>query len=92
MTRFLYLYDCKKAREFNARRVSFTKELYGYLYSWKTKSGFKQKKKRGLIDQCLGAEVVTDSAILVPESCKHLFDNLFASYSDILNAEVFQVV
>lgn len=92
MAKFLYLYDCKKARQFNARRVSFTKELYGYLYSWKTKDGFKQRKKAGLIDQCPGAEAVADSAILVPESCKHLFDDLFASYSDILKADVFEVV
>lgn len=92
MSKFLYLYDCKRARQFNARRVSFTKELYGYVYSWRTKSGLKQKKKPGLIDQCPGTEAVADSAILVPEFCKHLFDSLFASYSDILTASIFEVV
>ena len=89
---FLYIYDCKRARQTNARRVSFTKELYGYVYSWKTKSGIRQKKKPGLIDQCEGAEAVADSAVLVPSMFKSLFDQLFSSYMDILALRVYEIV
>jgi hypothetical protein len=92
LTRFIFLYDCQKARQTNARRVSFTKELYGYVYSWNTRSGVRQKKKPGLIDQCPGAEAVADSAILVPGSCKSTFDSLFDEYSDILTMRVFEVL
>lgn len=89
---FLYVYDCKRARQTNARRVSFTKELHGYLYSWRTKAGIRQKKKPGLIDQCEGAEAVADSAILVPGVFKSLFDQLFFSYIDILVVRVYEVI
>ena len=89
---FLYIYDCKRARQTNARRVSFTKELHGYVYSWKTKTGIRQKKKPGLIDQCEGAEAVADSAILVPSAFKSLFDQLFFSYTDILVLRVYEVL
>ncbi|MHA2020540.1 MAG: hypothetical protein ACW98J_00370 [Candidatus Thorarchaeota archaeon] len=92
MAFFLYLYDCRRARETNARRVSFTKELYGYTYSWKTKSGIKQRRKPGLIDTSEGAYAVADSAIFVPGEYRSLFDLLFASYSDILKARIFEVV
>ena len=92
MAFFLYLYDCRRAREINARRVSFTKELYGYTYSWKTKTGIKQRKKPGLIDMSEGAYAVADSAILVPGRYRSLFDSLFASYSDIMKAKVFEVI
>ncbi len=89
---FLYLYDCKRARQINARRVSFTKELHGYIYSWRTRSGIRQKKKAGLIDQCEGAKAVADSAILVPGEFKPIFDQFFLSYVDILVLKVFEVV
>ncbi len=89
---FLYIYDCKRARQTNARRVSFTKELHGYVYSWKTRSGIRQKKKPGLIDQCEGAEAVADSAVLVPSGFKPLFDHLFFSYADILVHRVYEVL
>ncbi len=92
LARFIFLYDCRRARQTNARRVSFTKELYGYVYSWKTKSGVRQKKKPGLIDQCPGAEAVADSAILVPGSCRSAFDSLFEEYSDIMRIRVFEVL
>ncbi|MHA2002559.1 MAG: hypothetical protein ACW975_00585 [Candidatus Thorarchaeota archaeon] len=92
MAFFLYLYDCRRARETNARRVSFTKELYGYAYSWKTKTGIRQRRKPGLIDESEGAYAVADSAILVPGEYRSLFDSLFASYSDILKSRVFEVV
>ena len=92
MAFFLYLYDCRRAREINARRVSFTKELYGYTYSWKTKTGIKQRKKAGLIDMSEGAYAVADSAILVPGRYRSLFDSLFASYSDIMKFRVFEVI
>ncbi|MHA2312098.1 MAG: hypothetical protein ACXADF_11455, partial [Candidatus Thorarchaeota archaeon] len=92
MAFFLYLYDCKRARETNARRVSFTKELYGYAYSWKTKTGIRQRRKPGLIDMSEGAYAVADSAILVPGRYRSLFDSLFASYSDIMKARVFEVI
>lgn len=88
---YIYLYDCKNARERNARRVAFTKELYGYTYSWKTKSGLKQKRKAGLIDECLGAEVIADSAILVPHDHRTVFDSLFSMYEDILELRVFEI-
>ncbi|MHA2378020.1 MAG: hypothetical protein ACXADS_01970 [Candidatus Thorarchaeota archaeon] len=89
---FLYIYDCKRARQTNARRVSFTKELYGYVYSWRTKTGVRQKRKPGLIDQCEGAEAVADSAILIPGTFKSVFDQLFFSYTDILVVRVYEVL
>ena len=92
LTDYLYLYDCKHARRSNARRVAFTKELYGFTYSWKTKSGIKEKKKLGLLDECWGARPVADSAIFVPESHKILFDTLFDSYEDILLIRIFKVI
>ena len=92
MAAFLYLYDCKQARRSNARRVAFTKELYGYTYSWKTKSGLKEKRKPGLIDVCVGSMAVADSAILVPQECKGIFDALFDSYEDILETTVFEIL
>jgi hypothetical protein len=91
MSSYLYLYDCKEARRSNARRVAFTKELYGYTYTWKTKSGIKEKRKLGLLDECVGSEAVADSAILVPEESRVLFDSLFTTYQDILNLRVYEV-
>ncbi len=92
MTSYLYLYDCRHARRSNARRVAFTKELYGYTYSWKTKSGMKQKRKPGLIDECLGALAVADSAILVPSEHRIVFDALFQMYEDILKIRIYEIV
>ena len=92
MTSYLYLYDCKEARRSNARRVAFTKELYGYVYSWKTKSGIKEKRKLGLLDECVGSEAVADSAILVQEESRVLFDSLFSIYQDILSLRVYEIV
>ena len=92
LTSYLYLYDCKQARRTNARRVAFTKELYGYYYSWKTKSGIKQKRKPGLLDECPGTEAVADSAILVPSEHRTVFDALFRMYEDILKLKIFEVV
>ncbi len=89
---YLYVYDCEKARQTNARRVAFTKELYGFVYSWKTKSGKKEKRRPGLLDQCPASEAVANSAILVPDSCKSMFDHLFEEYNDILSTIVFEVV
>lgn len=92
MASYLYLYDCKEARRSNARRVAFTKELYGYTYAWKTKSGIKEKRKPGLLDECVGSESVADSAILVPEESRSLFDSLFSMYKDILSLKVYEIV
>ena len=92
MADYLYLYDCKNAREFNARRVAFTKELYGFTYSWKTKSGIKEKKKLGLLDECWGSKSVADSAIFVPGIHKALFDSLFELYDDILSIHIYEVI
>jgi hypothetical protein len=92
LTNYLYLYDCKHARRSNARRVAFTKELYGFTYSWKTKIGIKEKKKLGLLDECWGAKQVADSAIFVPALHKELFDSLFENYKDILYFRVYEVV
>ena len=92
MTSYLYLYDCPHARRSNARRVAFTKELYGYVYSWKTKSGIKQKRKPGLLDECPGAEAVADSAILVPYEHRVVFDALFQMYADILKFMIYEIV
>ena len=89
---YLYLYDCRHARRSNARRVAFTKELYGYVYSWKTKSGLKQKRKPGLIDECPGTEAVADSAILVPFEYRIDFDALFHMYADILKFKIYEIV
>ncbi len=92
LTSYLYLYDCQQARRTNARRVAFTKELYGYFYTWRTKSGIKQKRKPGLLDECPGAEAVADSAILVPSEHRIIFDALFKMYEDILKLKIFEVV
>ena len=92
MTDYLYLYDCRQARQSNARRVSFTKELYGFTYSWKTKSGVKEKRKAGLIEECPGSKSVADSAIFVPFEHRGVFDMLFENYSDILDTIVYEVV
>jgi hypothetical protein len=92
MASYLYLYDCKEARRSNARRVAFTKELYGYVYTWKTKSGIREKRKPGLLDECVGSEAVADSAILVPEESRVLFDSLFSIYQDILSLRVYEIV
>ena len=92
LTLYLYLYDCQHARRTNARRVAFTKELYGYYYTWKTKSGIKQKRRPGLLDECLGTEAVADSAILVPSEHRVVFDTLFKMYEDILKLKIFEVV
>jgi len=89
---YLYLYDCRQARQSNARRVSFTKELYGFTYSWKTKSGVKEKRKVGLIEECPGSKAVADSAIFVPSNHRSVFDMLFESYSDILDIRVYEVI
>ena len=92
LTNYLYLYDCTHARRSNARRVAFTKELYGYTYSWKTKSGVREKKKLGLLDECAGAEAVADSAVIVPDEYRSLFDHLFSTYQDILHLRVYEIV
>ena len=92
LTSYLYLYDCPHARRSNARRVAFTKELYGYIYSWKTKSGIKQKRKLGLLDECPGTEAVADSAIFVPSEHRIVFDALFQMYEDILKFKIYEIV
>ncbi len=92
LAKFLFLYDFRQARRTNARRVSFTKELYGFTYTWKTKSGIRQKRKPGLIEECLGSEIVVDSAIIVPSEYKSVFDTLFSEYSDIMHLRVFEIV
>jgi hypothetical protein len=88
---YLYVYDCKQAREANARRVSFTKELYGFVYSWKTKAGYREKRRPGLLEQCVGSSAVTASAILVPAEHRGAFETLFQSYRDILITKTFEV-
>ena len=92
MTAYIYLYDCHNARQSNARRVSFTKELYGFSYSWKTKSGVKEKRKVGIIEECPGSKAVADSAIFVPTEHKGVFDMLFENYTDIIDVIVYEVV
>jgi hypothetical protein len=92
MVMYLYLYDCKHARQSNARRVAFTKELYGYTYTWRTKSEIKEKRKPGLLDECPGAEAVADSAVIVPDEYRTLFDSLFSMYQDILKSRVYEIV
>ncbi|TFG35059.1 hypothetical protein EU527_00220 [Candidatus Thorarchaeota archaeon] len=89
---YLYLYDCTHARRSNARRVAFTKELYGYTYSWKTKSGIRERRKPGLLDECSGAQAVADSAIVVPSDYRSLFDHLFSVYQDILHVRIYEIV
>ncbi|MFW9925196.1 MAG: hypothetical protein ACFFDM_00360 [Candidatus Thorarchaeota archaeon] len=89
---YLYVYDCRHARQSNARRVSFTKELYGFTYSWKTKSGIREKRKPGLIEECPGTKAIADSAIYVPKEYRAIFDMLFDDYTDILDLRVFEVI
>ncbi|RDE14862.1 MAG: hypothetical protein C4K47_03575 [Candidatus Thorarchaeota archaeon] len=91
MVYYLYVYDCKRARETNARRVSFTKELYGFMYSWRTKGGYREKRKPGLLEECSGSVAVTASAILVPSEYRGAFEALFHSYQDILITKTFEV-
>ncbi|MHA1654138.1 MAG: hypothetical protein ACTSVT_09105 [Candidatus Thorarchaeota archaeon] len=91
MSKVLYVYDCRAARAHNARRVAFTKELYGYVYTWKTKKGLKQRKKAGLIDRCPGSIAISDSAIIVPREHKASFNDLFRRYRDILHTYIFEV-
>ncbi|RDE16605.1 MAG: hypothetical protein C4K49_04390 [Candidatus Thorarchaeota archaeon] len=92
MVYYLYIYDCRHARQANARRVSFTKDLYGFDYSWRTRTGVKQGRRRGLLDECVGAKAVTDSAILVPEEHRLVFDALFRTYQDILETRIYEVL
>lgn len=92
MVSYVYLYDCRHARQSNARRVAFTKELYGYTYTWRTKSEIREKRKQGLLDECPGAEAVADSAIIVPDEHRSIFDSLFSMYQDILKLRVYQIV
>jgi hypothetical protein len=92
MATYLYLYDCKHARQSNARRVAFTKELYGYTYTWRTKSEIKEKRKLGLLDECPGAEAVADSAIIVPDEHRTIFASLFSMYQDILKFRVYEII
>jgi len=91
MAYYLYVYDCKRAREANARRVSFTKELYGFLYSWRTKTGYRTRRRTGLLEECPGSRAVTASAILVPSEHRAAFETLFESYHDILIMKAFEV-
>ncbi len=91
MTDLLYIYDFINSRDANSRRVSFTKELYGYTYSWKTKSGVKVKRKVGLLEECPGSRIIADSTIIVPVEHRTLFDELFSRYQDIMNLHVFRV-
>lgn len=92
MAVYLYLYDCRHARQSNARRVAFTKELFGYTYTWRTKYEIREKRKLGLLDECPGAEAVADSAIIVPDDHKSTFDSLFSMYQDILKVRVYEIV
>ncbi|MHA2188958.1 MAG: hypothetical protein ACXAEN_00870 [Candidatus Thorarchaeota archaeon] len=92
VTDYLYIYDCTHTRRTNARRVSFTKELYGFNYSWKTKTGIKTQRKPGLLDTCIGSQAVADSAILVPENCRFAYDELFRMYQDIVHMKLYQVL
>ncbi len=91
METVLYVYDCINSRQRNARRIAFTKELYGYTYTWKTRGGLKTRRKPGLVDSSPLCEVVTDSAIMVPVHMKDQFDQLFANYRDILKVRAFSI-
>jgi hypothetical protein len=92
MTEVLYVYDCRDSRRSNARRVSFTKELYGFVYTWKTKGGVKERKRPGLLDQCFGAVAIADSTILVPEEHRSAFDSLFRVYSDVAKVRIYRIL
>ncbi len=92
MTDLLYIYDFIRSRTTNARRVAFTKELYGYTYSWRTKAGIKQRRKAGLLEECEGAHIIAESTIFVPSQYKNLFDELFDRFQDIMHLHVYEVV
>ena len=62
------------------------------MFSMKTKSGIKEKRKPGLLDECIGSKAVADSAILVPEESRALFESLFSIYKDILILRVYEIV
>jgi hypothetical protein len=44
------------------------------------------------LDECPGAEAVADSAILVPDEYRSVFDSLFMMYEDILKLRIYEVV
>lgn len=91
MGELLYVYDCKESKKKNARRVMFTKELYGFVYTWKTKLGIKQKRRSGLLDECLGSLAVADSALLVPDRYRALYSDLFKKYADVVRVKLYSV-
>jgi hypothetical protein len=91
MGELLYVYDCTESRKKNARRVMFTKELYGFVYTWKTKVGVKEKRKTGLLDECSGSSAIADSALLVPDQYRSLYNDLFRRYSDIVRVKLYAV-
>ncbi len=91
MGELLYVYDCTESRRKNARRVMFTKELYGFVYTWKTKLGVKEKKKAGLLEQCFGSLAIADSTLLVPDQYRNVYSNLFRRYSDIVKVKLYTV-
>ena len=89
---FLFLYDCNSSKEANSKRVSFTKQLYGYKYKWKTTEGYKERRKPGLLDTCEDANRVNDSAILIPEVCYQECLDLFTEFQDVVQFRIFEVV
>lgn len=91
MGELLYVYDCTESRRRNARRVMFTKELYGFVYTWKTKLGVKEKRKTGLVDECPGSLAIADSTLLVPNRYQGIYSDLFRRYSDIVKVRLYAV-
>jgi len=91
MRELLYVYDCTDSRKKNARRVMFTKELYGFVYTWKTKLGVREKRKTGLLDECHGSSAIADSAVLVPDQYRNVYSELFRRYSDIVKVKLYAI-
>ncbi|MHA1238621.1 MAG: hypothetical protein ACTSSJ_05205 [Candidatus Odinarchaeia archaeon] len=91
MTKIIYIYDVIRGKQTNPRRVRFSKELYGYKYSWETSEGLKTAYKKGIVSKCK-AEKVGDSAILVEEEDAKEFDTLFMRYMDIIRVRKFRVL
>ncbi|MGQ9720197.1 MAG: hypothetical protein ACUVXA_02615 [Candidatus Jordarchaeum sp.] len=72
-------------------RIRFYKELFGFKYTWKTKSKKKVKYKSGLLDY-EGCEAAGDSAILVPEEYAEEYSSFFRKYQNIIFCRVFRIV
>ncbi len=85
------IYDMRKGMQKNPRRVEFTKGLYGFNYSWDTKSGRKHQRKEGLLEILHSYDKVGESAILMQDEDFDKLKAYFQSYSDVIVARAFKI-